>query len=235
MSNALGPVVSNRLAGVNKAMPKPHLRERLAQQSSRNTPQGTLTTDAQGRQSFVPNYLLNAWGRIEADPRPMPRCVFQPGQQVCVDVSAVELLAQEVFPFDPEDARPLAGCEGVVIEERQCTSLGLVLVRLNGEPWAFMPAYLRRVTPAEGDDEREAMASGPAFDPYGEPLALGDTVQCMDGRIGRVTLVEPQRMGMVFECGSAWCGPTYRRSSFRLLAKAAPTVAAWSSANGCPL
>jgi hypothetical protein len=83
---------------------------------------------------------------------------------------------------------------------------------------------------AEGDDEREAMTSGPAFDPYSEPLALGDTVQGVDGRIGRVTLVEPQRLGVAFERGSAWCGDMNWRASFRLLAKAS----AWEYPGGCP-
>jgi hypothetical protein len=50
----------------------------------------------------------------------------------------------------------------------------------------------------------------------------------MDGRIGRVTLVGPQRLGLVFERGSAWCGDLNWRGSFRLLAKAD----AWGSATG---
>jgi hypothetical protein len=50
----------------------------------------------------------------------------------------------------------------------------------------------------------------------------------MDGRIGRVTLVEPHRLGVVFERGSAWCGAMNWRGSFRPLAKAG----AWGCSNG---
>jgi hypothetical protein len=74
--------------------------------------------------------------------------------------------------------------------------------------------------------------SASAFDPYSEPLALGDTVQGMDGRIGRVTLAEPGRLAVVFDRGGAWMSCIACRSSFRLLAKAAAT--AWGSATGCP-
>ncbi|MDZ5459256.1 hypothetical protein [Azohydromonas lata] len=158
MSNALGPVVNNRLAGANKAVSKPHLRERLAQQSSRTTPQGTLTTDAQGRKSFAPSYLLSALKRSEAKPHSMAHMAFQPGQRVRVCAAVTELLAQEIFPFDPEDAKALSGCEGVVIADRECTALGLVLLLLASGPWAFMPAYLQHLPAAEGDDELAAMA-----------------------------------------------------------------------------
>lgn len=158
MSNALGPVVNNRLAGANKAVPKPHLRERLAQQSSRTTPQGTLTTDAQGRKSFAPNYLVSALERSEAKPHSMAHMAFQPGQRVRVCATVDELLGQAVFPFDPEDAKTLARCEGVVIADRECTALGLVLLLLDSGPWAFMPGFLQLMPAAEGDDELAALA-----------------------------------------------------------------------------
>ena len=57
------------------------------------------------------------------------------------------------------------------------------------------------------------MTSGPAFDAYTEPLALGDTVHGMDGRIARVTLVEPCRRGVVFKRGRALCGDMVWRAS----------------------
>ncbi|WP_066335782.1 hypothetical protein [Azohydromonas lata] len=158
MSNALGPVTGNRLAGANKAVPKPHLCERLAQQSSRTTPHGTLTTDAQGRKSFAPNYLVSALERSQAKPHSMAHMAFQPGQRVRIYATVAELLGQEVFPFDSEDAKALSGCEGVVIADRECAALGLVLLLLASGPWAFMPAYLQHLPAAEGDDELAAMA-----------------------------------------------------------------------------
>lgn len=236
MLNALGPVIGNHLADAHRATLKPHLRERLALQASRNTPLGTIDTSADGRLTFVPRDApLSGQHRMDDTPRVLPPSAFQPGQRVRVCAAAAELLAQEVFPFAPEDARALAGCEGEVIEDRQCSKLGLVLLLLDRGPWAFMPAYLQHLPASEGDDEPKALASGPSFDPYSEPLAVGDTVRGRDGCIGRVMLVEPQRLGVSFECGSDWCGAASWRSSFRLLAKAAPmpTAAAWGSAQGC--
>jgi hypothetical protein len=95
----------------------------------------------------------------------------------------------------------------------------------GGLPPLPMPVVPRRpptppTSPAEGDDERQTMTSGPAFEPYGEPLALGDTVQGMDGRIGRVSFIAPHRLGVAFEGGNAWCCDMVWRASFRLLAKA---------------
>jgi hypothetical protein len=228
----LGPITGNRFTDAHRATLKPHLRERLAQASCRSMPLGSIATGADGRLSFAPNYVFHGWDRVEADLHPMPRSAFRPGQRVRVDATADELLEQDPNPFEPEEAAALAGREGVVVEHSGCAWLGLVLVMLDGVPWAFMPAYLAQVCPAESDDELAAMAGEgtTAFDPYTEPLALGDTVQGMDGRIGRVTVVEPRRLGMVYECGSAWCGPMYWRGSFRLLAKAV----AWRSRDGCP-
>ena len=51
----------------------------------------------------------------------------------------------------------------------------------------------------------------------------------MDRYIGRATLIEPHRMGIVFERGSAWCGDVPWDDSFRLLAKAK------LGAGGCPI
>jgi hypothetical protein len=229
----LGPVIGNRLADAHKAVPAPHLRQRLALESRHSTPLGTVATGAHGRLSFVPSYLLHGWERIEGHLCPMPCSAFRPGQRVRVDATADDLLEQDLNRFEPEEAAALAGREGVVVEHSGCASLGLVLVLLDGVPWAFMPAYLAWVCPAEGDDELAAMAgegAATAFDPYSEPLALGDTVQGMDRRIGRVTLVQPQRLGVVFERGSAWCGDMNSRGSFRLLAKAG----AWGCPDDCP-
>ncbi|WP_029001853.1 hypothetical protein [Azohydromonas australica] len=215
-------------------MLKPHLRERLRQASLRRTPLGTIATGADGRQSFVPGYVCpDGATTAQTTPPAMPSSVFRPGQRVRVDASADDLLEQDLNPFEPEEAAALAGREGIVVEHSGCASLGLVLVMLDGVPWAFMPAYLARVCPAEGDDELAAMAgegAATAFDPYSEPLALGDTVQGMDGRVGRVTLVELQRLGVVFERGSTWCGDMNWRASFQLLVKAG----AWNCPAGCP-
>jgi hypothetical protein len=231
MSNALGPVIGNRLAGANKAALKPHLRERLALLTSRSTPLGTVTTDTDGRLSFVPkDDPLRGWDRIEADPRPATCSAFKPGMRVRVHATLMQLLVQEVYPFTHDDAEAVMGCEGVVMEDTGCAALRLVVVSMPGEPWAFMPAFLQLVTAGEGDDERQAMTSGPAFDPYCEPLVVGDTVQGMDGRIGRVTLVKSHRLGVVYERGSAWCGDMNWRGSFRLLAKAP----AWEAPAACP-
>jgi hypothetical protein len=230
----LGPVIGNRLADAHRATLKPHLRERLAQASCRSTPLGAIATGADGRQSFVPRYVFpDGATAAQTKPPAMPRSAFRPGQRVRVDANADDLLEQDLNPFEPEEAAALAGRDGLVVEHSGCSSLGLVLVMLDGVPWAFMPANLAPVCPAEGDDELAAMAgegAAAAFDPYSEPLVLGDTVQGMDGRIGRVTLVQAQRLGVAFERGSAWCGDMNSRRSFRLLTKAG----AWGCPNGCP-
>jgi hypothetical protein len=227
MSNAfglLGPAIGNRLADAQSLVLKPHLRQRLALQACRSTPLGTVVGGPDGRLSFIPNYG-----------QPMPRPAFQPGQRVCVTESVVDLLAQDLYPFEPHEAELVAGAQGIVVERQgsDCAELGLVVVDIAGTPWCFLPAYLTRACPAEGDDERAAVAdSAPAFDPYSEPLALGDTVQGMDGRIGRVTLAEPGRLGVEFDRGGVWTGCISYRSSFLLLAKAAAT--AWGNATACP-
>jgi hypothetical protein len=205
----LGPVIGNRLANAHKASLAPHLRQRLALESCRSTPLGTIATGPGGRLSFAPNY---------AGQPAVPHAALRPGHRVRVTARAVELLQQEVFPFEPDEAAAVAGREG------------LVVVEFDGVQWSFMPGFLAPACPAEGDDEIAAMAGSPAFDPYSEPLALGDTVQGMDGRIGRVALAEPQRLGVVFERGSAWCGDMVWRGSLRLLAKAG----AWGYPDGCP-
>ncbi|WP_029002042.1 hypothetical protein [Azohydromonas australica] len=229
----LGPITGNRITDACRTSLKPHLRERLALQSCRSTPLGTVATGADGRLSFAPNYLLHRQDRSKGAPDPMPRSAFRPGQRVRVDATADDLLEQDLNPFEPEEAAALAGREGEVVEHSGCASLGLVLVMLDGVPWAFMPAYLVPACPAEGGDEMAATTGevAAAFDPYCEPLAVGDTVQAMDGRIGRVTVVAPQRLDVVFEHGSPWCGgDTNCRGSLRLLARAG----AWGHPTGCP-
>lgn len=153
----LGPITGNRITDACRTALKPHLRERLALESCRSTPLGTVATGADGRLSFTPNYLLHRQDRSKGAPDPMPRSAFRPGQRVRVDATADDLLEQDLNPFEPEEAAALAGLEGVVVEHLGCASLGLVLVELKGVPWAFMPAYLSRVCPAEGDDERAVM------------------------------------------------------------------------------
>jgi hypothetical protein len=217
----LAPVIGNRLANAHKAALAPHLRQRLALESCRSTPLGTIATGPGGRLSFAPNY---------AGQPALQHAALRPGQRVRVTARAVELLEQEVFSFEPDEAAAVAGREGLVLKCDCIEVLGLVVVEFDGVQWSFMPGFLAPACLAEGDDEIEAMAGSPAFDPYGEPLALGDTVQGMDGRIGRVTLAEPQRLGVVFERGSAWCGDMVWRGSFRLLAKAS----AWGYPDGCP-
>ena len=64
-----------------------------------------------------------------------------------------------------------------------------------------MPTYLAHSGLAQRQDKHAATMgerAAPAFDPYREPLAVGDTVQGMDGRTGRVTLAELRRLGVVF-------------------------------------
>jgi hypothetical protein len=229
----LGPVIGNRLANGHKAALNPHLRVQLALESSRSTPLGTIATGSGGRLSFAPNYVQQrASDKMQAKAPPTSsRPYFQAGQRVRVTARFAELLAQEVFPFEPDEAAAVAGREGLVAKCEAIEVLGLVVVELGGVPWSFMPGFLVLACPAEGDDELAAMAgegTATASDPYTEPLALGDTVHGMDGRIGRVTLVEPQRLGVVFERRSAWCGDMNWRVSFRLLAKAG----AWGRSNG---
>jgi hypothetical protein len=239
MLNALGPVIGNRLADAHRATLKPHLHQRLALLTRRSTPLGTVATGADGRLSFAPGYLASQ----ESAPLPAAPeaedCTFLLGARVRVTATLEELSSYDHEPFPALAAWAVQGREGGVVEHVLYGLLGLVGVELDGMAglvWGFMPEHLARACPAEGDGEREAMESGPSFDPYGEPLALGDTVQGMDGRIGRVTLVQAQRLGVVFERGSAWCGDMNWRASFRLLAKAAPTTAAaaWGSTEGCP-
>ena len=233
MDNALGLVVGNRLANAHKAVPAPHLRERLALESCRSTRLGTVVTGADGRLSFTPkDRPLHGSDTIQGAVPTLLRPDFWPGQRVRVDAAVAELLVQEPCQFEAGEAQAAAGLEGVVTGYMACDALVLVVVQLGHGPWAFVPRYLAPVpVPAtKGDDKREAVARGPAFDPYAEPLAVGDTVQGTDGRIGRVTLVEPQRLGVVFERGSAWCDDMNARGAFRLLAKAS----AWDHPDSCP-
>ncbi len=96
----LGPVIGNRLANVHKAAFTPHLRERLALESCRSTPLGTVVTGAHGRLSFVPNYVFpHGMAAVQARPPTMPRSAFRPGQRVRVDATADELLEQDLNPF----------------------------------------------------------------------------------------------------------------------------------------
>jgi hypothetical protein len=231
----LGPVVGNRFADIHKATLKPHLRARLSLQASRSAPLGTIATDTDGRLSFTPkDDPLRGWHAVEGKTPPMPRPAFLPGQRVRVDATVVELLTQGACPGDARQIEAVAGREGVVAGYLACDALVLVVVQLDAGPWAFMPRYLALAVTAESDDERAFMTSDEAattFDPHGEPLAVGDTVQGMDGRIGRVSLVEPHRLGVVFECGSAWCGDLVWRGSMRLLAKA-KTAAPASGSDG---
>jgi hypothetical protein len=227
----LGPVIGNRSADNHRATPKPPLRERLALESCRSTPLGTVVTGADGRLSFTPqDHPMRGWDTVQGDMPTLPRPDFCPGQCVRVDATVAELLVQESCHLDAGEAQAAAGLEGVVMGYLECDALVLVVVQLGHGPWAFVPRYLASVPAAEGDDEREAVARGPAFDPYTDPLALSDTVQGMDGRIGRVTLIEPQRLGVVFERGSAWCGDLSARGSFRLLA----TAPAWGYPDSWP-
>ena len=222
MQNALGPVVGNSLADAHKATLKPHLRERLALQASRSTPLGTIATDAHGRQSFAPGYLTPQ-GQATAPAAPVAESrTFLPGARVRVTATLEELAQYDFEPFPVLAANAAMGREGRVVEHILYGLLGWVAVELDGLVWGFRPEHLALVASS-------ATAAG-GFDPYTEPLALGDTVQGMDGRIGRVTLVQAQRLGVAFDRGSAWCGPMNWRGSFRLLAKAS----AWEFPDGCP-
>jgi hypothetical protein len=134
---------------------------------------------------------------------------FRPGQRLLVDATAEELLEQYLEPFAPQDVAALTGRKGIVAGYAGCASLGLLVVMIEGVPWGLMPAYLSHACPVQDDDGQSAItgtSGAPAFDPYRRPLVVGDTVQGMDGRIGRVTMAEQRRLGVVFEHGSAWCG-----------------------------
>ncbi|WP_156901447.1 hypothetical protein [Azohydromonas australica] len=222
MPNALGPVVGNRIADAHKATLKPHLRERLALQASRSTPVGTIATAADGRQSFVPGYLAPQHKAATPAAPVTESHAFLPGACVRVVATLEQLVQYDCEPFPVLAAGYVMNREGRVVAHVLYALLGLVAVELDGLIWGFRPEHLAQVALPAG-------AAG-GFDPYTEPLALGDTVQGMDGRVGRVTLVEPQRLGVAFERGSAWCGPMNWRGSFRLLAKAG----AWECPDSCP-
>jgi hypothetical protein len=161
---ALGSVVGNRLADAHKATIKPHLRERLALASRRTTALGCVATGRDGRLSFVPNYHIREWSAGEGKPTAMPRPAFQLDQCVRLSAAVMELLDQEIDAFEFGDVQALAAREGVVVEHSECALLGIVLVTLDGEAWAFTPAYLMRACPAEGDDGLAAMnAAGCPF------------------------------------------------------------------------
>ncbi len=140
MPNTLGPCIGNRIAARHEVMPKPHLRERLALASCRNTALGHVATGPDGRLSFMPNYILapRALGASPAAPKP----VFLPGTRVRVTASVAQLLQQELCRLDACEAEAVAGREGVVEEHSVCSELGLVAVMLDGLRWAFMPQYL---------------------------------------------------------------------------------------------
>lgn len=221
MPNALGPVVGNRIADAHRAALKPHLRQRLALQASRSTPLGTIATAADGRQTFVPGYLTPQHKAASPAAPVTESRAFLPGAYVRV-VATLEQLAQyDCEPFPVLAAGYVMNREGRVVAHVLYGLLGWVAVELDGLVWGLRPEHLALLA---------SPAGAVGFDPYTEPLALDDTVQGMDGRIGRVTLVEPQRLGVAFERGSAWCGPMNWRGSFRLLAKAS----AWECPDGCP-
>lgn len=149
-----------------------------------------------------------------------------------VDATVNELLEPYLDPFEPQEATALADREGIVVRQAECAPLRLVLVMIDGMPWGFVPGYLAHVDPVDGADKQPAMKGegvAPAFDPYREPLSMGDTVQGMDGRIGHVTRAERRRLGVVFEGGSAWCGDLVWRCSFRIIRKAGDC-----GQDGCP-
>ncbi|WP_028998983.1 hypothetical protein [Azohydromonas australica] len=154
MSYALGPPISNRFAGSYQTVPKPHLRERLAQQSCLSTELGCITCGPEGRLSFVPSYVVSQGSSTAGDDRPaMPMSAFQPGAHVRVTASVTELLEQQPCRFSAREAESVVGHEGVVVEHRACRLLGLVVVYLNGLRWAFMPQCLTAACPA-GDGDK---------------------------------------------------------------------------------
>ncbi|WP_029000950.1 hypothetical protein [Azohydromonas australica] len=194
---------------------------------------GVIETAPDGQLSFVPNYVLpKGSNEAQGQPSAVALLTFRPGQRVFVDATADELREQYLEPFAPEEVVALAGREGVVVGYAGCASLELVVVMIDGVPWAFMPAYLAHVQSAEGDEGQAAVTDegvATAFDPYREPLAVGDTVQGMDGRVGCVTLAERRRLAVVFEHGSAWCGDLVWRCLFQLIRKAGER-----RRDGCP-
>jgi hypothetical protein len=154
MSHALGPPISNRFAGSHQALPKPHLRERLALQSCRSTALGCVACGPDGRLSFVPNYVVSQGRSTAGDHRPaMPMSAFQPGARVRVTASVTELLQQQICRFGAREAESVVGHEGVVVAHSVCRLLGLVVVYLDGLRWGFMPQYLTVTCPAGNGDK----------------------------------------------------------------------------------
>jgi hypothetical protein len=103
----LGPVIGNRLASAHKAALTPHLRTRLALESSCSTPLGTIATGPGGRLSFTPDYVTpREKNMVPVDP-PGETCTFLPGARVRV-IATVEELAHSIpgccLPLPPEQS-----------------------------------------------------------------------------------------------------------------------------------
>ncbi|WP_157118820.1 hypothetical protein [Azohydromonas lata] len=147
MPDTLGPCIGNRFSGRYRTVFKPHLCERLALASCRNTALGHLTTEPAGRLSFVPNYILAPRALAASPATPTP--AFLPGTRVRVTASVAQLMQQELCRLDACEAETVAGREGLVEEHSVCRELGLVAVVLDGLRWAFMPQYLTQSGPAE--------------------------------------------------------------------------------------
>jgi hypothetical protein len=160
MSYALGPPISNRFAGSDQAVPKPHLRERLALQACRSTALGCVACGPDGRLSFVPNYVVPQGGSTAAgDGAATPISAFQPGVRVRVSASVTELLEQQPCRFNAREAESVVGLEGLVVAHSACRMLGLVVVYLDGLRWAFMPQCLTLACPAGDGDKWPALVS----------------------------------------------------------------------------
>lgn len=127
--------MGNRFSNARRAALKPHPRKRLALPTGCSMPLGTLTTDANGWLSFAAkNDPLHGWDRVGGDARALRPSAFRPGQRVRVLAMLAQLRAQEVYPFEPDDAQSVIGREGVEIEDAGTTALGLVVVAMNPEP-----------------------------------------------------------------------------------------------------
>jgi hypothetical protein len=151
----LGPVIGNRFTNAHRATLKPHLRQRLVLQISRTTALGLIAAGPDGRLSFKPSYVPLDGGRPA-----MPRPVFQPGQRVRMCATMAELLAQEVYPFKPEEAMAVGGkCIRFCVPQwlAKCRSGNLNSpFDLQARSHAHAHKHTRAIDPGAGSDGKRS-------------------------------------------------------------------------------
>lgn len=175
MTNALGPVVGNRIANANKPQTRPELQKRLNEQAQRSTPEGTFKTGADGRMEFVPKMapthnqqVLQRMRATKTEPTP-------------------EMDAKRAT----EEARSFHA-EGD--DERE--AMGLRQPPRVPAPWAAqakavsdpLPQVLREAELAQLLGFAGVGKPAPAYDPLTAPLSDGDEVEI----VGRLSV--PQHL-----------------------------------------